>query len=106
MVLMRWTSISVIEPLENNIPVLLALLGVWYNNFFDVSSHAVIPYDQYLHRFPAYLQQLDMESNGKRVNMRQNGGVCNRSGDLGRTRHEFTACFFPVAPSGAEFYSC
>ena len=55
------------EPLERNIPVLLALLGVWYNNFFDVSSHAVIPYDQYLHRFPAYLQQLDMESNGKRV---------------------------------------
>ncbi|NTW69339.1 MAG: glucose-6-phosphate isomerase [Chlorobiaceae bacterium] len=56
------------EPLERNIPVLLALLGIWYNNFFDVSSHAVIPYDQYLHRFPAYLQQLDMESNGKRVN--------------------------------------
>ena len=55
------------EPLEGNIPVVLALLGVWYNNFFDVSSHAVIPYDQYLHRFPAYLQQLDMESNGKRV---------------------------------------
>ncbi len=55
------------EPLDRNIPVLLALLGVWYNNFFNVSSHAVIPYDQYLHRFPAYLQQLDMESNGKRV---------------------------------------
>ena len=56
------------EPLERNIPVLLALLGIWYNNFFAFSSHAVIPYDQYLHRFPAYLQQLDMESNGKRVN--------------------------------------
>jgi glucose-6-phosphate isomerase len=55
------------EPLERNIPVLLALLGIWYNNFFNVSSHAVIPYDQYMHRFPAYLQQLDMESNGKRV---------------------------------------
>ncbi len=54
-------------PFENNIPVVLALLGIWYNNFFDLSSHAVIPYDQYLHRFPAYLQQLDMESNGKRV---------------------------------------
>ncbi|MEI7694552.1 MAG: glucose-6-phosphate isomerase [Chlorobium sp.] len=54
-------------PLEGNIPVLLALLGIWYNNFFATSSHAVIPYDQYLHRFPAYLQQLDMESNGKRV---------------------------------------
>ncbi|MEI8032148.1 MAG: glucose-6-phosphate isomerase [Chlorobiaceae bacterium] len=55
------------EPLEVNIPVVLALLGIWYNNFFDAQSHAVIPYDQYLHRFPAYLQQLDMESNGKRV---------------------------------------
>jgi glucose-6-phosphate isomerase len=54
-------------PLESNIPVLLALLGIWYNNFFASSSHAVIPYDQYLHRFPAYLQQLDMESNGKQV---------------------------------------
>ena len=55
------------EPIESNIPVILAMLGIWYNNFFDVHSHAVIPYDQYLHRFPAYLQQLDMESNGKRV---------------------------------------
>ena len=54
-------------PLEENIPVVLALLGIWYANFFNVSSHAVIPYDQYLHRLPAYLQQLDMESNGKRV---------------------------------------
>ena len=50
---------------EKNIPVLMALLGVWYNNFYDAESHAVLPYDQYLHRFPAYLQQGDMESNGK-----------------------------------------
>jgi glucose-6-phosphate isomerase len=54
-------------PFENNIPVILALLGVWYDNFFHAESHAVIPYDQYMHRFPAYLQQGDMESNGKRV---------------------------------------
>lgn len=54
-------------PLEENMPVIMAMLGVWYNNFFQTASHAVIPYDQYLHRFPAYLQQLDMESNGKRV---------------------------------------
>jgi len=60
------------EPLESNIPVILGMLGVWYNNFFDVHSHAVIPYDQYLHRFPAYLQQLDMESNGKRVDRQGN----------------------------------
>ncbi|MDD3884616.1 MAG: glucose-6-phosphate isomerase [Gallionella sp.] len=52
---------------ENNLPVLLALLGIWYGNFFGASSNAVLPYDQYLHRFSAYLQQLDMESNGKGV---------------------------------------
>ena len=54
-------------PLQENIPVMLALLGVWYNNFFDVKSHAILPYDQYMHRFTAYIQQLDMESNGKHV---------------------------------------
>ncbi len=52
---------------ERNIPVLMGLLGIWYNNFFRAESHAVLPYDQYLHRFPAYLQQGDMESNGKSV---------------------------------------
>jgi glucose-6-phosphate isomerase len=52
-------------PLEANIPVVLALLGVWYNNFFGARSHAILPYDQYLHRLAAYLQQADMESNGK-----------------------------------------
>jgi glucose-6-phosphate isomerase len=54
------------EP-ERNIPVILALLGVWYNNFFGAATHAILPYDQYLHRFPAYFQQGDMESNGKRT---------------------------------------
>jgi glucose-6-phosphate isomerase len=52
-------------PLRENIPVIMAALGVWYHNFFGASSHAVVPYDQSLHRFPAYLQQADMESNGK-----------------------------------------
>ncbi|RKO87203.1 Phosphoglucose isomerase, partial [Blyttiomyces helicus] len=52
-------------PLEKNLPVLLALVGVWYNNFFGAQSQAILPYDQYLHRFPAYFQQGDMESNGK-----------------------------------------
>ncbi|MEM7259043.1 MAG: glucose-6-phosphate isomerase [Pseudomonadota bacterium] len=51
----------------DNLPVILALLGIWYGNFFGVRSHVIAPYDQYLHRFPAYLQQLDMESNGKSV---------------------------------------
>ncbi|MBF0299865.1 MAG: glucose-6-phosphate isomerase [Oligoflexia bacterium] len=55
------------EPLESNMPVILALLGIWYNNFFKAESQAILPYDQYLHRFAAYLQQGDMESNGKSV---------------------------------------
>jgi glucose-6-phosphate isomerase len=54
-------------PFEANMPVLQGLLNVWYSAFFDVQSHAVLPYSQYLHRFPAYLQQLTMESNGKSV---------------------------------------
>ena len=52
-------------PLEQNMPVIMALVGVWYNNFFHVDSQAILPYDQGLSRFPAYLQQADMESNGK-----------------------------------------
>jgi glucose-6-phosphate isomerase len=52
---------------EKNIPVIMALLGIWYRNFFGFSSYAVNPYDQHLQRFPAYLQQADMESNGKSV---------------------------------------
>ncbi len=54
-------------PFEQNIPVIMALLGVWYNNFFQAQSHAILPYDQYLLHFPAYFQQGDMESNGKSV---------------------------------------
>ena len=50
---------------DKNIPVLMGLMGIWYNNFFEYESHAVLPYDQYMHRFSAYLQQGDMESNGK-----------------------------------------
>jgi glucose-6-phosphate isomerase len=56
-------------PFEKNIPALLGLLGVWYNNFFGAQTVAVLPYDQYLKRFPAYLQQLTMESNGKSVTL-------------------------------------
>jgi glucose-6-phosphate isomerase len=54
-------------PLEENLPAIAGLLNVWYSNFFDVETHAVLPYSQYLHRLPAYLQQLTMESNGKSV---------------------------------------
>ena len=54
-------------PLEKNMPVLLALLGIWYNNFFAAETHAILPYDHYLKLFPAYFQQGDMESNGKYI---------------------------------------
>jgi len=54
-------------PFERNIPIIMGLLGIWYNNFFDAQSHAILPYDQYLVHFPAYLQQADMESSGKSV---------------------------------------
>ncbi len=54
-------------PVEQNLPVVLALLGVWYGSFFGAETHAILPYDQYLHRFTAYLKQADMESNGKRI---------------------------------------
>jgi glucose-6-phosphate isomerase len=55
------------EPFEKNIPVILALMGIWYNNFFGTASEAILPYDQYLHRFAAYFQQGNMESNGKSI---------------------------------------
>jgi glucose-6-phosphate isomerase len=58
-----------IAPFERNLPVLMGLLAVWYNNFFGAQTVAVLPYDQYLKRFPAYLQQLTMESNGKHVTL-------------------------------------
>ncbi len=63
------------SPLEENIPVIMALLGVWYNNFFNCQSMAVLPYDQHMNHFPAYLQQADMESNGKHVD--RNGRAVN-----------------------------
>jgi glucose-6-phosphate isomerase len=56
-------------PFRRNLPVLMGLLGVWYSNFFAAQTFAVLPYDEYLHRFPAYLQQLTMESNGKSVTL-------------------------------------
>jgi glucose-6-phosphate isomerase len=56
-------------PLDRNLPVIMGLLAVWYADFFDADTVAVLPYDQYLKRFPAYLQQLTMESNGKHVTL-------------------------------------
>jgi len=63
--------------LEENIPVILGLIGIWYNNFFDSETNAILPYDQYMHRFAAYFQQGDMESNGKHVD--RNGNTVEHS---------------------------
>ena len=63
--------------LEENIPVIMALVGIWYNNFFEAETNAILPYDQYMHRFAAYFQQGDMESNGKHVD--RNGNTVDYS---------------------------
>jgi glucose-6-phosphate isomerase len=68
-------------PFEKNIPVVLALLGLWYNNFFGAETEAILPYDQYMHRFPAYFQQGNMESNGKSVD-RSGNRVGYRTGPV------------------------
>src|SRR5207245_5769225 len=62
-------------PLEQNLPAILGLVGVWYNNFFGAQTEAILPYDQYMHRFAAYFQQGNMESNGKYVD--RNGSETN-----------------------------
>lgn len=69
------------EPFRQNIPVILALIGIWYNNFFQAATEAVLPYDQYLHRLPAYLQQGNMESNGKNVD-RQGREISYQTGPI------------------------
>jgi len=66
-------------PFERNLPVLMGLLAVWHNNFFGAETLAVLPYEQYLNRFPAYLQQLAMESNGKHVSLDGNRVCCDTS---------------------------
>jgi glucose-6-phosphate isomerase len=69
------------QPFRQNIPVILAMIGIWYNNFFQAETEAVLPYDQYLHRLPAYLQQGNMESNGKNVD-RQGNEVTYQTGPI------------------------
>ena len=90
-------------PLEKNIPVILAMLGIWYNNFFDAQSHAVISYNQYLRRLPAHLQQLDMESNGKTIN-RQGERVDYLTGPIiwGETGSNCQHAFFQLLHQGTK----
>ena len=92
-------------PFERNLPVLMALLTVWYTNFFGAETIAVLPYEQYLKRFPAYLQQLTMESNGKHVTLGgDRGGLPDRPDLLGRTGYQRPALVLPVDPPGDAAY--
>jgi glucose-6-phosphate isomerase len=90
-------------PLANNMPVILGLLGIWYRNVWDLRTHAVLPYDQRLARFPAHLQQLDMESNGKRVT-RQATLVEYRTGPVvwGEPGTNGQHAFFQLLHQGTE----
>ena len=94
-------------PLEENIPVLMAMLGIWYRNFFDASTRAVLPYDQYLCRFPAYLQQGDMESNGKSVD-REGQRVDYQTGAVvwGEPGTNGQHAFYQLIHQGTEFVPC
>ena len=81
--------------------MLLGLLTVWYTDFFGAQTQAVLPYDQYLKRFPAYLQQLTMESNGKHVTLAGDAvDYADRPGVLGRARHQRPAQLLPADPPG------
>jgi glucose-6-phosphate isomerase len=94
-------------PFGKNIPVILALLGIWYNNFFGAQSYAVLPYDQYMHRFPAYLQQLDMESNGKSVD-RQGVRVSYQTGPIvwGEPGTNGQHAFYQLIHQGTKLVPC
>ena len=90
-------------PFERNLPVLMGLLAVWYNNFFGAQTVAVLPYEQYLKRFPAYLQQLTMESNGKHVTLDGTEVTyAHRPDLLGRAGNQRPALVLPVDSSGNQ----
>ena len=90
-------------PFDRNLPVLMGLLAVWYNNFFESQTIAVLPYEQYLKRFPAYLQQLTMESNGKHVTLDGEArGIPDWSDLLGRAGDQRPALFLSAHSPGNE----
>lgn len=94
-------------PLNGNIPVLMAVLGVWYNNFYRAESHAILPYDQYLHRFAAYFQQGDMESNGKSVD-RNGKSLLYQSGAIiwGEPGTNGQHAFYQLIHQGTKLIPC
>ena len=95
------------ESFEKNIPVILALIGVWYNNFFGAASEAILPYDQYLHRFAAYFQQGNMESNGKSVD-REGHAVMYQTGPViwGEPGTNGQHAFYQLIHQGTKLVPC
>ncbi|MDX2129910.1 MAG: glucose-6-phosphate isomerase [Chloroherpetonaceae bacterium] len=95
------------EPFDHNLPVILALLGVWYNNFFGAESYAILPYDQYLYRFPAYFQQGDMESNGKSIS-REGEKVNYQTGPIlwGEPGTNGQHAFYQLIHQGTKLIPC
>jgi len=91
-------------PLHENMPVLLALLGIWYANFYNVPAHAILPYDYLLHRLPAYLQQVDMESNGK-ITDRDGSAVDYNTGPIvfGEPGINAQHAFYQLLHQGCQF---
>ncbi|MDR1611332.1 MAG: glucose-6-phosphate isomerase [Planctomycetota bacterium] len=94
-------------PLEGNIPVILALIGIWYNNFWGAESHAILPYDQYLSRFAAYFQQGDMESNGKCAD-RRGAAVDYQTGPIiwGEPGTNGQHAFYQLIHQGVKLIPC
>ena len=94
-------------PFEKNLPVILALMGIWYDNFFKAQTHALLPYDQYMHRLPAYMQQADMESNGKSVS-RKNERVRWQTGAIvwGEPGTNGQHAFFQLIHQGTKLIPC
>ena len=94
-------------PADKNMPVILALIGVWYNNFFGASSYAMLPYDQYLHRLAAYFQQADMESNGKTVD-RESKRVNYQTGPIlwGEPGTNGQHAFYQLIHQGTKMIPC
>jgi glucose-6-phosphate isomerase len=94
-------------PFERNLPVLMGLLGLWYNDFFDAQTVAVLPYEQYLKRFPAYLQQLTMESNGKHVTL-DGKKVTHQSGPIywGEPGTNGQHSFYQLIHQGTKLIPC
>lgn len=94
-------------PLSENLPVLLGLIGIWYNNFFGAETEAILPYDQYLHRFPAYFQQGNMESNGKYVD-RSGNAVDYQTGPIiwGEPGTNGQHAFYQLIHQGTKMIPC